>query len=108
MNRTIGAVLAVACGLLVGACDKKEESKPGAASSAAATGGGASIGVKECDEYIAKMEKCISSAPAANKSAMEQALKISRDAWTSQAKDPTAKAALPAICNAVAANPICK
>jgi Meckel syndrome type 1 protein len=108
MNRTIVAVLAVACGLLVGACDKKEEPKPGAA----ATGGGASIGVKECDDYLAKMEKCIGAVPAAGKPAMEQGLKASRDSWATLAKDPTTKATLPASCkaalDALSANPACK
>ncbi|MBS2012398.1 MAG: hypothetical protein JST00_05910 [Deltaproteobacteria bacterium] len=85
------------------ACSKKEE---------ASGGGGNSIGVAECDEYIAKYQKCIDKMPAAAKSTAEQGFKAQVDAWKTSAATPQGKAALKTGCkatlDALATNPLCK
>jgi hypothetical protein len=110
---------------LVGACEDKKTDAPApvavpaaapapaappAAAPAAAAGG--EIGVAECDDYIKKMEACLGKVPAAAKSAMEQSLKASQDAWKTAASTPAGKDALKTSCkaaaDAMAANPMCK
>lgn len=86
------------------ACSKKEEASAG--------GGGNSIGVAECDEYIAKYQKCIDKMPAAAKPTAEQGFKTQIDAWKTSAATPAGKEALKAGCkatlDALATNPLCK
>jgi hypothetical protein len=92
-------------------CDKKADDT-GSAKPAAAGGGGDSIGVQECDDYLKKMSDCLGKMPAEAKSASEQALKSSKDAWKQAAATPQGKDSLKIACkaalDALANNPMCK
>jgi hypothetical protein len=92
---------------LVAGCNKE-----GGSEGAAKTGGsGDKIGIQECDEYIAKMESCISKAAPEAKGALEQGLKASRDAWKASASGPgkdTLKTTCKTMLDALAQNPVCK
>ncbi len=85
--------------------DEKADEKTGAAA-------GESTGVAECDEYVKKMEACMSKVPAAGKPAMETAFKATRDSFKSSGATPEGKAALKTSCKALvdglAQNPACK
>ena len=96
-----GALLA----LLVAGCGKSEEGKTGTSADA--------IGVQECDDYLKKVEACMSKVPAEGKAAMETAMKSNRDAWREAAKSSAGKDALKTGCKAAldaftGANPSCK
>jgi hypothetical protein len=65
------------------------------------SGGGDKIGVKECDEYISKFEKCIESSteiPTEAKKAQMDAFKQTREAWKEAAKTPAGKTGLKMGC----------
>lgn len=114
MKRLIAVSTVLAIGMMIGACNKGGDSggAAGSSSGASASGGGAgsSIGVKECDDYIAKWQSCYKDPTM--KAAAEPAFKTMRDAWAQQAKDPNSKAALATGCKAaldqLASNPACK
>jgi len=89
MKRIALAVLVVGMGVVGLACNKDS-------GGAGATGGG-SIGVKECDDYLAKVEACFAKDPT-TKAAMEPGFKAQRDAWKSAAA--TNKDALKVGCKA--------
>ncbi len=48
-------------------------------------GSGGSVGVPECDQYLTKMEACISKMPPSAQDSMRQSLKQSREAWAKAA-----------------------
>ena len=80
-----------------GGGDDKDEGK----GDESAESGGDKIGVKECDEYISKFEKCIESStqiPTEAKKAQMDAFKQTRDAWREAAKTPGGKAGLKMGC----------
>jgi hypothetical protein len=114
MKKLVIAVLAVASLALV-ACKKEEKPAPAPATSPAgetkptespaaspaaspaespaaspAAGGAASTGVPECDEYMAKAEKCFQSDkwPAAARDAAKQGFEQSKAAWAGLADAP--------------------
>ena len=90
------------------ACDKKEAG----GESSAASGSAAGVGVKECDDYIAKYEPCLAKMPAVAKPQAEAAFKQMREGWKTAASTPQGKTALATSCktalDALAANPACK
>jgi hypothetical protein len=89
----LGALLA--CKSLTGGGDDDK------GESADSSGGGDKIGVKECDDYISKFEKCIESStaiPTEAKKAQMDAFKQMRDAWKEAAKTPGGKAGLKMGC----------
>jgi hypothetical protein len=107
MMKLTVAVITMGGLLLLGAgCSKEEEKKEGAAAS------GDSIGVAECDEYIAKYQKCIDKMPAAAKTTAEQGFKTQRDAWRTAASTPQGKEGLKTGCkmalDSLANNALCK
>lgn len=61
-----------------------------------------SIGVRECDDYIMKMEACIAKMDAATKPTFEASLKSTRDAWAASAATPEGRSALAMSCSAAA------
>jgi hypothetical protein len=86
-----GALLA--CKSFTGGGDDDDNDK-GSAS-------GDKIGVKECDEYIDKFQKCIESStaiPTETKKAQLDAFNQTRDAWRQAAKTPGGKAGLKMGC----------
>jgi len=86
MKRTIAVGLMLALGALA-ACDKSASSGGAAATETTSGGGGGSIGVKECDDYLAM-------------AAMKSSLATQKAAWTEAAKNPQAKAGLATGCKA--------
>jgi len=78
-------------------------------------GGGAaasapSLGVKECDDFIAKVEACFAKDPQ-TKADMEPAFKAQRDAWKGMAqsnKDGAKVACQAALDNFALSYPSCK
>ena len=56
-------------------------------------------GVPECDDYIAKYEKCIGDkVPEMARSAMKDAFAKTRDAWKTAAATPEGKSTLAMAC----------
>jgi hypothetical protein len=95
----LGALLA--CKSLTGGGDDDKGKSDKSDESAESSGGGDKIGVKECDEYISKFEKCIESStaiPTEAKKAQMDAFKQTRDAWREAAKTPGGKAGLKMGC----------
>ena len=71
---------------------------PAAATTAAAPAATGETGVPECDAYIKKMESCFGNLTGGAKTAMEQNLKTSRDAFKQSAATPEGKAGLVMVC----------
>jgi hypothetical protein len=107
MKRTIVVGVMLALGALVLACDK---SSGGSTTETTSGGGGGSIGVKECDDYIAKWDTCYKDP--AMKAAANPGLDQMKTAWAAAAKDPNSKAALGTGCksalDALVASGACK
>jgi hypothetical protein len=100
MKRIALAVLVVGMGVVGLACSKDG----GAAAS------GDSIGVKECDDYLAKVDACFAKDPA-TKAAMAAGTKAQRDAWKTTAatnKDSLKIACKTMLDNFATAMPNCK
>ncbi|MGB8509285.1 MAG: hypothetical protein WCD76_12930 [Pyrinomonadaceae bacterium] len=64
------------------------------------TSSGTSIGVASCDEYLAKMEKCMASpkVPEAAKAAYRNSLEQYRDQWKKAAATEAGKSAMAQGC----------
>ena len=57
------------------------------------------IGVPECDDYLAKVEACVSSkVPEAQRPGYKAAMDANRKAWQQAASTPQGKAGLAAAC----------
>ena len=61
---------------------------------------GDKIGVAECDEYIAKLEACLSGAPEASKGMIKSNLDTMKKQWKDAAATPQGKAGLATGCKA--------
>ena len=59
-------------------------------------------GVAACDEYLARVEKCMNNphVPEASKAAYKQSLEQNRNAWKQAAATPQGKASLETSCKA--------
>jgi hypothetical protein len=58
-----------------------------------------SVGVKECDEYIAKYTRCVEKRiPAAQQQLMQRSLRQMRDAWRKAAQTEGGRRALAQAC----------
>jgi hypothetical protein len=67
----------------------------------APTASAESIGVPECDEYLSKVEKCITDhVPDDMKAMQQQNMETMRDQWRQAAQTETGKATLAAGCKA--------
>src|SRR5579883_2319907 len=119
MKKLLGALFVVATFVLVAGCNKGSDAGSGGSGGSGGGGGGAasggSIGVKECDDYVAKYEGCFSKMDPIAKTAAEPGFKAQRDAFKQSAQaatTPEAKAALANSCKqamaALANNPACK
>jgi hypothetical protein len=103
MKGTIAVAVMVMLGALAG-CNKDSGSGGAGGSGSAASGGGGgggdSIGIKECDDYIAAWNNCYKdpTMKAAAKPAFDQV----KTQWAQQAKDPQQKAGLQMACKAAA------
>jgi hypothetical protein len=81
--------------------------------SPAPSGSGGPVGVQECDDYITKMEACMAKMGPQAKSASDQAMKQTRDAWRQaaaggQAAKDALKTGCKAAMEALSKNPSCK
>jgi hypothetical protein len=66
------------------------------------SGGGGSIGVKECDDYVAKWQACYKDP--AMKSAAQPAFDQMKQAWAEAAKTPAGKSGLATACKQMVDN----
>ena len=112
MRRTTGVVLCLAFAIFLIGCSTTETNtntnttsgttdKPATASTpatAAASTSGASVGVPECDDFLAKYDSCTSKVPEMVRAQYENAGKQMRDQWKKLAENPQTKATLAAAC----------
>lgn len=110
MRRTTGVVLCLAFAIFLIGCSTTETNtnttsstteKPAATSTpatAAASTSGASIGVPECDDFLAKYDSCTSKVPEMVRAQYENAGKQMRDQWKKLADNPQTKGTLAAAC----------
>ncbi len=101
---TVALVMAV---FGLAACDNASSGgSAGATTTSAASGGGSggggSIGVKECDDYIAKWQACYKDPTM--KAAAQPAFDQVKKQWETMAKDPNQKAALAGACKTMVDN----
>jgi hypothetical protein len=73
-----------------------EETKP--PSPALLASAAAPIGVAECDEYLAKYDKCIEKMPADKRAGIKQKLATMRESWNQATKKATDKSAFVTVC----------
>jgi hypothetical protein len=103
MKRTMTVALVMALfGLM--ACDKSDNAASSTTTSAAGNGGGGggSIGVKECDDYIAKWSACYKDPTT--RAAVQPSFDQVKQQWATMAKDPAQKAGLQTACKAMVDN----
>lgn len=102
--KNFAMLMIVGCIVALAGC--KSESGGGSGGSEkkteAVAAGGGDIGVKECDDYIAKYSKCLDKMPAESKAAMDSAFKQSKDAWKQAAATEAGKQSLATACKAAA------
>lgn len=93
--------------LALGACskEKKQETSTTTTTTTTTTGDakpaatGDSIGVPECDDYIAKYEKCIGDkVPEMARGALKEAFEKTRASWKELAANEATKGALAGAC----------
>jgi hypothetical protein len=106
MKQTMTVALMMAMLGLV-ACDNASSGgSAGSSTTTSASGGGAggggSIGIKECDDYIAKWNACYKDPTM--KAAAEPSFKQVKEQWATMAKDPNQKAALAGACKTMVDN----
>lgn len=114
MLRTTIVALCLALGLVAMACSKTETTtntntnsgttdKPAAAASTPATTTAStssdSIGVPECDDFIAKYEACVSNkVPEMVRAQYQSSLKQWKESWKKLAENPQTKPTLVSAC----------
>jgi hypothetical protein len=64
--------------------------------------GGDKIGIAECDDFLAKYEKCIEKMPAVARPGAEQSIKTMRETWKKVAETPSAKTGMASMCKQAA------
>lgn len=78
------------------ACKKSKSEESGSTASASS---GESTGVAECDDYLAKYEKCVDDkVPAVAKPGIKEAIGKMRTTYKTSAANPVAKAGLAQGC----------
>jgi len=107
MLRRILPVLFVLASLLLFSCAKQTVAPPTnrddgptvAKPAASTTATSGKIGVPECDEYLAKVDACVSSkVPEAMRAQYKAAMESNRKAWLQAAATPQGKAGLATAC----------
>ena len=110
MLRRLLPVLFVLSSLLMFACAKQgvpptndagpTAAKPAATQSAMSTPANTDkIGVPECDDYLAKVEACVShKVPEAQRAQFRLNIETTRKGWQKAASTPQGKATLAATC----------
>lgn len=106
MKRTMTVALVMALFGLMAGCDKSDNAGSSTTTSAAGNGGGGggggSIGVKECDDYIAKWSACYKDPTT--RAAVQPSFDQVKQQWATMAKDPAQKAGLQTACKAMVDN----
>lgn len=114
MRRTTILMLSLVCGLVLMACSTtvttnngntnstgSTTDKPATATTPATTAAstsGASVGVPECDDFLAKYDSCTNKVPEMVRAQYENAGKQMRDQWKKLADNPQTKGSLAAAC----------
>ena len=114
MRRTTGVVLCLAFAIFLIGCSTTETNtntnsnttsgttdKPATATTpatATASTSGTSVGVPECDDFLAKYDSCTSKVPEMVRAQYENAGKQMRDQWKKLAENPQTKGTLAAAC----------
>ena len=112
MRRTTGVVLCLAFAIFLIGCSTTETNtntnttsgtteKPAVVSTPATTTAstsGASIGVPECDDFLAKYDSCTGKVPEMVRAQYENAGKQMRDQWKKLADNPQTRGSLAAAC----------
>jgi hypothetical protein len=114
-------LLPLALAAVLTACDKTDHAAPAAAPAASTTAAATpaatppapaasapvaamsadSVGVAECDDFIAKVRACVANkVPEAQRAQMESAFKMQSDAFKQAAATPQGKAMLATQCKA--------
>jgi hypothetical protein len=86
------------------ACDKSDTTggSAGASTTTSAAGASGSVGVKECDDYVAKWSECYKDP--ATRAAVQPSFDQVKQQWATMAKDPAQKAGLQTACKAMVDN----
>ncbi len=84
-NQLKTMVLAVALVASIAACKKKD-------------GGGDSLGVPECDDYLAKMDACAKKLGDKGGEGLTKMANMMRGSWKDDVKDAEKKSAMPMVC----------
>jgi hypothetical protein len=114
MRRTTGVVLCLAFAIFLIGCSTTETNtntnsnaasgttdKPATATTPAASTASTSstsVGVPECDDFLAKYDSCTSKVPEMVRAQYENAGKQMRDQWKKLAENPQTKSTLAAAC----------
>ena len=114
MRRTTGVVLCLAFAIFLIGCSTTETNtntntnttsgtteKPATATTPATTTAstsGTSVGVPECDDFLAKYDSCTGKVPEMVRAQYENAGKQMRDQWKKLAANPDTKGSLAAAC----------
>lgn len=100
MNTSKRWTSVLALGLVTAAllgCKKDKPQPSGTGTEAAPVAGG--VGIAECDEYLAKYEKCIKDkVPEAQRTTFQTSLDTMRTGWKTAAQNPITKAGLAQGC----------
>ena len=92
-----GSLATAAC--TSGGASAGSEPKAGAASNTTAAAAGDSIGVAECDQYLAAYESCLKDkVPAAARDMMKSSFESTRASWRQAAATPEGRAGLATAC----------
>ncbi|MEP7121174.1 MAG: hypothetical protein ABJE95_09700 [Byssovorax sp.] len=113
--RRLWPILSGAMALLVGASALMftgMRPRPQAASARPAFQPKTSVGVPACDEYLFRIELCISGLGPDVRDALSTSLKATREAWWSAASTPKGREALAGTCeqalDTLAVTPLCE
>ena len=112
MRRTTGVVLCFAFAIFLIGCSTTETNtntnttsstteKPATTTTPATTTAstsGTSVGVPECDDFLAKYDSCTGKVPEMVRAQYENAGKQMRDQWKKLADNPQTKGSLAAAC----------
>ena len=92
-----GSLATAACSS--GGASAGSEPKSGAATTTTTAPSGDSIGVAECDQYLAAYESCLKDkVPAAARDMMRSSFESTRASWRQAAATPEGRAGLAAAC----------
>ena len=103
MSKSLLLMFCILTGLLIVACAKSAETNrnlaPSSSSTPATVSTGDTVGVAECDNFIAAYENCVSSkVPEAQRAVMRNTVATWRADWKKLAADPQTRAQLAAAC----------